>query len=424
MSATTAVVEVLMPRLSDSMEEGTITAWHKASGDDVSHGDEIVDIETDKAVMTYEAEASGVLEIVAGEGTTVKLGGVIGRLLPPRAEPPATSNGHKEPPERGPGPAAQRQPSAARPTPAQPLSNGVTSGGRVNASPVARRVAADLSVDLVDVTGSGPNGRVVKRDVLAAARPTADADHLARTTQGTRAAAPTDAPASTDQTSTRQISRVQQTIARRMALAKSTQPEFTLESTVDMTDAVALREQIKRSVSSDLPSLNDLVIKASALALREHPVANGSFVDESFELHARINIGIAVATQDALIVPVIKDADEKSVGQIARESRRLAAQVRDGDVTASDLSGGTFTISNLGMFGIDRFTAILNPPQAAILAVGAVNEQPAFRSGEVVGRKLMALTLTCDHRILYGATAAEFLREVRALLEDPWRLLL
>jgi pyruvate dehydrogenase E2 component (dihydrolipoamide acetyltransferase) len=217
---------------------------------------------------------------------------------------------------------------------------------------------------------------------------------------------------------------VQQTIARRMALAKSTQPEFTLESTVDMTDAVALREQIKRSVSSDLPSLNDLVIKASALALREHPVANGSFVDESFELHARINIGIAVATQDALIVPVIKDADEKSVGQIARESRRLAAQVRDGDVTASDLSGGTFTISNLGMFGIDRFTAILNPPQAAILAVGAVNEQPAFRSGEVVGRKLMALTLTCDHRILYGATAAEFLREVRALLEDPWRLLL
>jgi pyruvate dehydrogenase E2 component (dihydrolipoyllysine-residue acetyltransferase) len=424
MSATTAVVEVLMPRLSDSMEEGTITAWHKASGDDVSHGDEIVDIETDKAVMTYEAEASGVLEIVAGEGTTVKLGGVIGRLLPPRAKPPATSNGRQEPPERGPGPAAQRQPSAARPTPAQPLGNGVPSGGRVNASPVARRVAADLSVDLVDVTGSGPNGRVVKRDVLAAARPTADADHLARMTQGTRAAAPTDAPASTDQTSTRQISRVQQTIARRMALAKSTQPEFTLESTVDMTDAVALREQIKRSVSSDLPSLNDLIIKASALALREHPVANGSFVDESFELHARINIGIAVATQDALIVPVIKDADEKSVGQIARESRRLAARVRDGDVTASDLSGGTFTISNLGMFGIDRFTAILNPPQAAILAVGAVNAQPAFRSGEVVGRKLMALTLTCDHRILYGATAAEFLREVRALLEDPWGLLL
>jgi pyruvate dehydrogenase E2 component (dihydrolipoamide acetyltransferase) len=397
----TAVVEVLMPRLSDSMEEGTITAWHKGNGEQVARGDPIVDIETDKAVMTYESEASGVLQIVAPEGFTVALGGLIATLSP-----------------------GDPAPSAPFPRAAAHSGNGGAKA-RVNASPVARRVAAAHSVDLTDLSGSGPNGRIVKRDVLAATDTPSAASRAAPVNASSErepdGETPTSSAAGSD---IRQISRLQQTIARRMSLAKSTQPEFTLEATADMTDAVSLRGMIKSNVPSDVPSLNDLVVKAAALALREHPVANGSFVDGTFELHRDINIGIAVAAQDALVVPVINRADKKSLGQIGRESRRLAAVVRTGEITAGDLSGGTFTISNLGMFGIDRFTAILNPPQAAILAVGAISEQPVFQSGEVVGRKLMSLTLTCDHRILYGATAAEFLQGVRSLLEAPWRLVL
>jgi pyruvate dehydrogenase E2 component (dihydrolipoamide acetyltransferase) len=423
MNVTTAVVEVLMPRLSDSMEEGTIATWHKASGDEVSVGDQIVDIETDKAVMTYEAESPGVLEIVVDEGTTVELGGLIARLLPAGMSFSDASNGDRKPVDRQPDTPGRQRPSEGSATAAMRSGNGASGGARVNASPVARRVAAEHSVDLLNVSGSGPNGRVVKRDVLAAVKASADEPPPVQPDRQSRPSS-IASPAGKEDASTQQLSRLQQTIARRMALAKATQPEFTLETTVDMTEAVALREQIKSNVPTDVPSLNDLVVKASALALHEHPAANGSFIDESFELHSRVNIGIAVAAQDALIVPVIKDADEKSLGQIGRESRRLATQVRNGDITASDLNGGTFTVSNLGMFGIDRFTAILNPPQAAILAVGAVNKQPVFRSGEVVGRKVMALTLTCDHRILYGATAAEFLQEVRALLEGPWKLLL
>jgi pyruvate dehydrogenase E2 component (dihydrolipoamide acetyltransferase) len=214
---------------------------------------------------------------------------------------------------------------------------------------------------------------------------------------------------------------VQQVIARRMAESKATVPEFTLRSEIDMHDCVALRTQLK-ALGGEVPSYNDMVVKACALALREFPRANGSYRDASFELHSRVNVGIAVAATDALVVPTIFDADRKSLREIARESRALAERVRTGTVTPPELSGGTFTVSNLGMFGVTDFTAVINPPQAAILAVGALTPRAVVRDGELVARHTMGVTLACDHRILYGADAAQFLARIRVLLEQPLAL--
>jgi pyruvate dehydrogenase E2 component (dihydrolipoamide acetyltransferase) len=223
-----------------------------------------------------------------------------------------------------------------------------------------------------------------------------------------------------------ELSRLQQTIARRMAEAKATVPDFTVTTEVDMAEAVALREQLKALATDEhpAPSLNDLVVKAAALALREFPRANGSYKDGRFELYARVNVGVAVAAPDALVVPTIFDADTKSLGEIGSEARALAARVRSGAITPPELSGGTFTVSNLGMFGVTEFTAIVNAGQAAILSVGALRETPVVRDGAVVPGTLMALTLACDHRILYGADAAQLLARIRALLESPVALAL
>jgi pyruvate dehydrogenase E2 component (dihydrolipoamide acetyltransferase) len=214
------------------------------------------------------------------------------------------------------------------------------------------------------------------------------------------------------------LTRTQALIARRMAESKATVPDFTLQMDIDMEAAVAMREQLK-AVAEVVPSFNDMVVKACALALREFPRANGSYKDGQFELHSRINVGVAVAAQDALIVPTIFDADRKSLGEIARVARELAGKVREATVTPPELSGGTFTVSNLGMYGITNFTAVINPPQAAILAVGAIEQRPVVRDGQLTARHRMAVTLACDHRILYGADAAQFLARVRDLLENP-----
>jgi pyruvate dehydrogenase E2 component (dihydrolipoamide acetyltransferase) len=220
-------------------------------------------------------------------------------------------------------------------------------------------------------------------------------------------------------------SRLQQLVARRMAEAKATIPHFQVQSEVAMDAAIALRAELKASVEGNAaPSLNDLIVKACALALRQHPAANGSYVDGGFELHGRVNIGVAVAAEDALVVPVVKDADTKSLGAIARETRRLAERVRTGEISPPELSGGTFTVSNLGMFGMTAITPVINPPQAAILGVGALRETLARADGEIVDRTVMTLTLSCDHRILYGADAAWLLADVRTLLETPLGLAL
>jgi pyruvate dehydrogenase E2 component (dihydrolipoamide acetyltransferase) len=227
------------------------------------------------------------------------------------------------------------------------------------------------------------------------------------------------------ETTQQELTRLQKTIARRMAESKATAPEFVLNVEVDMEEAVALRKQLKVAAGDQpAPSFNDFVIKASALALSDFPRANGAYRDGQFELYSRVNVGVAVAGQDALVVPTVFDADAKSIGQIARESRAVAERVRAGVVTPPELSGGTFTVSNLGMFGIKRFTAVINPPQAAILAVGALEPRPVVRDGKVTVRNMMELTLACDHRILYGADAAEFLGRIREYLEQPLKLAL
>ncbi|HMJ34247.1 MAG TPA: dihydrolipoamide acetyltransferase family protein [Baekduia sp.] len=396
MSLLASATDVLMPRLSDSMEEGTIVRWLVDDGATVVAGQEIVEIETDKATMVHEAEAAGVLVVVAQEGDTVALGEPIARLAPIGG-----SNG------------------------AAPAS-----GARTPASPVARRIARERGVDLAAVTGSGRGGRITRADVEAAVAPPAPEPVAPPAPPAASAAAPPAAATAAPSQAARapkgatelfELSRMQKTIARRMAEAKATVPEFTLSRTVAMDAAVTLRTMVG---DAPLPSYNDMVVRACGLALRAVPRANGTYRDERFELHERVNVGIAVAADDALLVPTIFDADIRSLGSIARTARRLAARCRDGVVTAAELAGGTFAVSNLGMLGVDRFTAVINPPHAAILAVGALRSQAVVRDGELAVGQTMELTLTCDHRILYGAQAAELLGLIAGHLESPASLLL
>ncbi len=432
------MADVAMPRLSDSMEEGTILKWLKSDGDEVSKGEELVEIETDKANMTYEADQDGPLKIVAQEGDTLAVGETIAQIgggsngasaeTAPKEEPAAEA----EQPEPEP---AEAQTATAEAEPAPSRGNG--DGGRAKASPVARRMARELGLELGQLQGTGPGGRIVKADVEAAAKG-----------DGAQVEAPAEAPAAEPEpepekkappavvsgeaqtgkgeTSTQDLTRLQQTVARRMAESKATAPDFVLNVDVDMEEAVDLRKRLKAAAAEGqpVPSFNDFVVKAAALALVDFPRANGAYRDGKFELYSRVNVGVAVAGQDALVVPTVFDADSKSIGQISRETRALAERVRAGAITPPELSSGTFTVSNLGMFGIQSFVAVINPPQAAILAVGAMAPTPVVRDGEVVVRNIMRLTLACDHRILYGADAAEFLGRIRERLENPLQLAL
>jgi pyruvate dehydrogenase E2 component (dihydrolipoamide acetyltransferase) len=395
--------ELVMPRLSDSMEEGTIVRWLKSDGDVVSKGEPIAEIETDKATVTCDADADGTLRIVAGEGQTVSLGGVI-----------ATIGDVTEPRPASPAPAHPR-PAAPSTVAAGKSSKSDNGADRVKASPLARRIARESQVDLRALSGSGPGGRIVKADVPQPA-----------VAHGAKGAVTTLPP-----------SRIQVQIAQRMSESKATIPDFTLHAEVAMEQAVELRTQLRkagrggdgeRSAAPDggalaIPSYNDMVVKACGLALREHPRANAAYRDGAFELYQRVNVGIAVAAHDSLVVPTVFDVDRKSLLEIAREARRLAERVRSRQVTPAELSGGTFTVSNLGMYGVAGFSAIINPPQAAILAVGELREVPVVRDAQVVPGLRMSIALTCDHRILYGAPAAEFLGRVRQLLEQPINLI-
>jgi pyruvate dehydrogenase E2 component (dihydrolipoamide acetyltransferase) len=417
------MAEVVMPRLSDSMEEGTVLQWLRQVGDEVAVGDELVEIETDKANMAYESDVAGTLsEILVQEGETVAIGtpiarvgdsgegsdasaaGPVGAGDPP---PPAVAEASSGVGPPTPPPAEETSEPAEAPS-AEATAPADGDGHRVKASPLARRLAKEQGLDLSQLHGSGPGGRIVKADVESVS----SAGAAAETAKG--------------HTTYEDLSKTQQVIARRMAESKATAPHFYLRATVDMSEAVEGREMVKaRALPGDVvPSFNDMVVKACALALREHPRANGAYRDGRFELYSRVNVGVAVAAQDALVVPTLFDADRKGLRQIASESRALAAKVRDGQITPPELSGATFTVSNLGMYGIDGFSAVINPPQAAILAVGAIEERPVVRDGEVSTAHLMQVDLACDHRILYGAPAAEFLARIRALLEEPLSLAL
>jgi pyruvate dehydrogenase E2 component (dihydrolipoamide acetyltransferase) len=429
------MADVAMPRLSDSMEEGTILKWLKSDGDEVKRGEELVEIETDKANMTYEADQEGVLKIVAQEGDTLPVGGTIAQIgggggdgasaeAPAEQKEPESEEKEPEGDER---PAAEdvervKQPEPVATKEPEPEPEG---DGRVKASPIARRMAKELGVELAGLQGSGPGGRIVKSDVEAAAQNGEKAAEKEEAPAPAPAAVSGDSGSGRGATTTEDLTRLQQTIARRMAESKATAPEFVITCEVDMEAAVGFRKQLKAaSGEAPAPSFNDFVVKASALALTEFPRANGAYRDGKFELYSRVNVGIAVAGQDALIVPTIFDADNKSLGQISREARALAERVRSGKITPPELSSGTFSVSNLGMFGIKRFTAVINPPQAAILAVGEMTPRAVVHDGEITVRPIMELTLTCDHRILYGADAAQFLGRIRERLENPFSLAL
>jgi pyruvate dehydrogenase E2 component (dihydrolipoyllysine-residue acetyltransferase) len=442
--------EVVMPRLSDSMEEGTILTWLKQVGDEIAVGDELVEIETDKANMAYEADVAGTLqEILAQEGETLPIGSPIARIgegsngqpdsgegpgaraagpvsdtapaqtgAGPASSPPTASAGEQD----SETPAAQAEDARPQRPSDSDASRGFdeqADGERVKASPLARRLARDKGLDLKGLHGSGPGGRIVKHDVEEAEVPGSAAP-----TAG-RAAGPSPETAKGN-IEIQDPNKLQQTIARRMAESKATAPHFYLTIEIDMGKAVEARAGFKAAAKEGdvVPSFNDMIVKACAIALREFPKANGAYRDGRFERYSRVNVGVAVAAEEALVVPTVFDADRKGLREIAADTRAVAARVRDGSVTPPELSGGTFTVSNLGMFGIDEFDAVINMGQAAILAVGAIRELPAVRDGEIVPAQLMKATLSCDHRILYGAEGAEFLARVKQLLEEPVSLAL
>jgi len=394
-----AEVEIPMPKLSDSMEQATVLAWLKQPGDPIRRGEPLVEVETDKATVVYEAEQDGVLgDIIVDEGSTADLGAVIARMF-----------------VDGPGEAQATTRTVAKspsiPEPPKPLANqneerAPGNPTRARATPMARKLAGQLGVPLAELHGSGPGGRIVRADVSHAA--------------GTPGESPADGrgeAVSVAHTPT------QRTIAERMTSSRSTVPDFTVEAEVDMTGIVRLREDLRVGDANPLPSFNDFVVRAVALALRQQPALNASYENGATVRFGRVNVGIAVALEDALIVPTIYDTDRRSVSEIASESRRLVDRARSRSLSPDELANGTFTISNLGMFGVRRFHAVINQPQAAILSVGEVAERPVVVGGELRVGTTMELALSCDHRVVYGAEAATFLGCVRRLLEHPTLLL-
>jgi pyruvate dehydrogenase E2 component (dihydrolipoamide acetyltransferase) len=378
-----------MPRLSDTMEEGTINAWLVADGALVSSGEEIVEIEGDKATTAVEAPADGPLTILQPEGTTLAVREPIAwigtdapsTLAPPRAAEPVADTGAGASLDGAPAPSGTVPPSRV--------------------SPVARRLAAERGVDLATVTGSGPDGRIVVADI-----------------EGVQLAVEPGEAVSTAKGEPRrvQLSRTQELIARRMASAKATIPDFQVWIDVNMEGAIALRERLREG-SAPAPSLNDMIVRATASALREFPHVNGSYRDGGFELYPRVNVAIAVASDDALYAPTIFDADTKSLAEIAAETRTLSELGRAGRLTPAQTAGATFTVSNLGMFGVSGFRALVSPPQSAILAIGAVERRVVAAGDSVVVRPYLTATLSVDHRIVYGAEAARFLARLRTELE-------
>lgn len=395
-----------MPKLSDSMADAVIIRWLKAPGDAFARGDALIEVETDKATVVYEAESDGTLAaILVPEGETAAVGEAIATL----------SNGEGEQGTASPEPrrgetTPERTDAAAGGDGGRPAERGGEEA-RPNATPVARRAAVELGVSLHGIVGTGPGGRVTVDDVEKAAA-------------GSGVPTSRSEAAGKGEVTTLELTATQTTIARRMVESATTTPVLTVSADVDVSLIVALRRGA-REVGDDVPSLNDFVVKAVARTLREFPRFNASYVDGRVESYARVNVGIAVATDDALLVPVVFDADRKSLAQIASDSRRLADAARRRTLTPDELHDATFTVSNLGMFGVRSFTAIIDPPQAAILAVGGARRAP-FEDGpdRVAFRDLLTVTLACDHRVVYGAHAAQFLSRLRELLERPLALTL
>jgi pyruvate dehydrogenase E2 component (dihydrolipoamide acetyltransferase) len=430
------MAEVNMPKLSDTMEEGTVLDWKKRDGEEVRRGEVLAEIESDKASFEMEAEDSGVLHIVVEQGQPVPVGQRIAVIGGPAEAGP----------ERQAGPAAQAEPAPAKPEAAPageaPVEARPTEaasgreapaeaaapepapergpekpaeGGRngVKASPLARRLAREMGVDLAGLRGTGPEGRIVKEDVLAAAR----------------SARPTPAASQprAREVEVEEPTRMQATIARRMAESKATAPHFYLTVEARVDEAVRLREQLKSMTpGAERLTMTDLLTRACAIALTKFPEVNASWVDGRFERRRSISIGLAVppARGLGLLVPVVHDVDRKDLVAISLEARQVIERARSGKPAPGDLEGASFSISNLGMYGVDEFSAIINPPESAILAVGAIKDAPVVVDGQLRVGKVMRMTLSVDHRVFYGVTAAQFMAEVRRLIENPVGLLI
>ena len=418
--------DINMPKLSDTMEEGTIVVWKKKSGDQVKAGEVLAEVESDKATFDLEAESDGTLQILVEQGVPAKIGAPIARIgegggqAPEKAKPkepetPAPVAEERAPTQKS---APPKEAPLPKPAPKQESLPPPQDGQQLKASPLAKRLADEMGVDLASIKGSGPEGRIVKEDVMAAGGSRPKTDRRQTRPAAERAPGP--------EVELVEPTRMQATIAKRMVESKSTVPEFqvTVEARVDL--AVSLRQQMKESVpGAEKVTMTDFLVRACALALRKFPEVNSSWADGKFQRKRSINIGLAVppAQGMGLLVPVVHDADVKDIVQISIESRQVIERARSGRPAEGDLSGATFSISNLGMYGVDEFTAIINPPEAAILAVGAIKEVPVVEDGRIVPGKVMRMTLSIDHRVFYGATAAQFMAELRRLIENPVTLL-
>ena len=449
------MAEVIMPKMGDAMEEGTLLKWLKGEGDEVEEGEPIAEIETDKASMEIEAEDSGTLhEIIAQEGQDVPVGEAIAVILGEGEEPPdhdgdgeveaeeeaeteesteaqaqtATETEEEEAPETEEEPAATAQPEGR-------------ADGQVRASPIVRRLAHENNLDLSQIEGSGPQGRIVERDVRAAIESgVAQADGKAETEapeapteeqpqeapqaiwQPPQLPEPTGAPG----TEVQEPTRMQQIIGERMTAAWQQAPHFYATVEVQMDEAMALRAQLNEKLAEEeiKLSINDLVMKACASALKDFPKLNSLYTSEGIELHEKVDMAMAVALEEGLITPVIRDCANKGLSAISRESKELAKRAHEGDLTPEEYQGGSITVSNMGMFGVESFSAIINPPQAAIVAVSSIIKRPTYNEdGEVVPANLMKLTLSADHRIANGADGAHYMATVKRLLENPMLLL-
>lgn len=415
---------VLMPRLSDTMTEGVIAAWHKKVGDAVKKGEVLADIETDKATMELESYKDGILLyqgaqagekilvndllcIIGKEGLDVNA--IVNAVKASGGAAPVTAS------------AAAPQPAATALVASAPVqTEAVVNEGRILASPLAKKVAGEKGIDLRYVKGTGDNGRITKNDVDAYV-PAATTTIAAPATKATNPLV-SAAPAGQVSFEDVLVSQMRKTIARRLSESLFTAPHFYLTMSIDMDAAVAARAKINEVAPVKI-SFNDMVLKATAMALKQHPKVNSSWLGDTIRYNHHINIGVAVAVEDGLLVPVVRFADTKSLSQIGAEVKEYAQKAKDKKLQPSDWEGSTFTISNLGMYGIDQFTAIINPPDSCILAVGGISQVPVVKNGQVMPGNIMKVTLSCDHRSVDGATGAAFLQTLKSLLEEPLRML-
>ena len=413
---------ILMPRLSDTMTEGVIADWHKKVGDNVKKGDVLADIETDKATMELESYKEGKLLYTGAEkGQKVAVNDLLaiigeeGKVNVQQIVEASKNKGTAAPAEAK----EESAPVAATTAPATEQHQlSVNGDGRIKASPLAKKLASEKGIDLSRLHGSGDNGRIVKKDVSEFNPATAPA-----TTAGAQApAAVATAPAGQVSFDEVPVSQMRKIIAKRLAESKFTAPHFYLNMSIDMDKAVESRPKLN-DISPVKISFNDIVLKAVAVALKKHPAVNSSWQGDKIRVNHHVNIGVAVAVEDGLLVPVVRFADTKSLSQIAAEVKDFAQKAKNKKLQPADWEGSTFTISNLGMFGIDDFTAIINPPDACILAIGAIQQIPVVKNGAVVPGNIMKLTLSCDHRVVDGATGAAFLQTLKGLLEEPLRIL-